>query len=312
MLGLIQVLQRWIVLSKQHQLFDTEPEPWQLDDQDDWLAARIVFAEAPYGPYDYRVPPELEQALQPGSRVEVPLGRGNRKIRGWCVEIIGPGHPGAGEVAPGRLKPVQRVIDDSPLLSSRLLELSKWIAEYYICPLGNVIETVVPTGVRDDSGTREVLFLGLAADRHGQLDEIRLPAKQQAVVDVLRQGAGDWTPRELAETVGCTLGPINALRKKGIVVASSRRIRNISHQVPIEQRTGNLNLNQQQQAALERIEQQIDDAHHRTFVMHGITGSGKTEVYIRAIQKVVGFGRQAIVLVPEISKPHNYYVCNLF
>ena len=78
----------------QQSLFNVEPPPWQLDDQDDWLAARIAFPGAPYGPYDYSIPADLEKSVQPGVRVEVNLGRGNRIMIGYCLEIVNPGHPG--------------------------------------------------------------------------------------------------------------------------------------------------------------------------------------------------------------------------
>ena len=87
-------------LSSQSSLFNIQPQPWQLDDQDDWLAARIAFAEAPFGPYDYSIPPAMETLVRPGIRVEVPLGRGNRQMTGYCVDVIGPFHPLAASVNP--------------------------------------------------------------------------------------------------------------------------------------------------------------------------------------------------------------------
>ena len=96
-------------MNEQRNLFETQPEQWELDDQDDWLAARIVFAEAPHGPYDYSIPVEFEDRLQPGMRVSVPLGRSNRAIRGYCTEILSAQHPAAASVNVKRLKPILSV-----------------------------------------------------------------------------------------------------------------------------------------------------------------------------------------------------------
>lgn len=287
-------------MDQQQSLFETQPEPWQLDDQDDWLAARIVFSDAPFGPYDYSIPSEFEAHVKPGVRVTVPLGRSNRKMTGYCIDVINAAHPLGPTVNPKRLKPITKVIDQRPLLDDGLLKLARWISDYYICPLGSVIETVVPPGVRDGSGTREVLFLSLAPELNGKLEELKTTPKQKAILEALAHGGNDWTPRELAETVGCTQGPITNLRKKGWIVGSTRRIRS-SHAIPREDREHNLQLNEDQQSALSSIQHSIDNHCYSCFLMHGITGSGKTEVYIRAIQQVVEFGKQAIVLVPEIS-----------
>ena len=288
-------------MNEQQNLFETEPQPWQLDDLDDWLAARVVFAEAPYGPYDYSIPLHFENRVRPGIRVEVPLGKGNRPVQGYCVAVLTANHPDAETVNVSRLKPISDVVDEQPVISEELLDLASWIGEYYVCPLGSVVETVVPPGIRDRSGTREVIFLSLAAELCGRLDELKLTPKQKMILEALDQGGTDWTIRELADTAGCTVAPINNLRKKGWIVASTRRVRSISHAIPHEKREHDLALNEDQSKALSAIFDSLDAHEHRCFLMHGITGSGKTEVYIRAIQRVVEFGRQAIVLVPEIS-----------
>ncbi|MEM9410939.1 MAG: primosomal protein N' [Planctomycetota bacterium] len=285
---------------QQQNLFETEPAPWQIDDQDDWIAARVVFSSAPFGPYDYSIPAELQNQIEVGSRVAVPLGRSNRAMEGYCIDVLTPGHPHANSVNPRRLKPVSKSLDQKPIIDRSLLKLASWISEYYVCPLGSVIDTVVPPAVRDGSGTREVLFLSLAEKLSGKLAELKATPKQRAILELLEKGGYDWTPRELAQTAGCTQGPVNTLRKKGWIVASSRRIRS-SHSIPNEKRESDLQLNPDQHRALEHVRDAIDQDRYECFLMHGITGSGKTEVYIRAIQRVVEFGRQAIVLVPEIS-----------
>ena len=285
----------------QQSLFNVQPQPWQLDDQDDWLVARIVFAGAPYGPYDYSIPANLESSVKPGVRIEVPLGRGNRKMTGYCIDVIGAFHELASSVNRSRLKPIDAVVDAAPLITGSLLGLAHWISDYYLCPLGQVIETIVPPGVRNQSGTREMLFLSLADGVAEDLEAMKLSELQRKILNTIHGSVQDWTPRELAETVGCTTGPISTLRKKGLIIATSRRVQQKTHEIPREQRMSDLVLNPEQEIALDAITKHIDANTHRTFLMHGVTGSGKTEVYIRAIQKIVEFGRQAIVLVPEIS-----------
>ena len=183
---------------QQQNLFETQPEPWQLDDLEDLLVARVVLSEAPYGPYDYRIPPELESAIRPGMRLVIPLGRSNRSLRGYCTEVFNVAHRTGPPIDVRRLKPVTRVIDRAPIIDPTLLSLADWISRYYICPMGTVIETIIPPGVRDGAGTREVVFLTLANELQGRLDELKTTPQQRAVLELLQTGGADWTARELA------------------------------------------------------------------------------------------------------------------
>ena len=272
-----------------------------MDDQGDSVAARIAFSSAPYGPYDYSVPQEMQEQMTAGMRVKVPLGRGNRKMTGYCIDVITSNHPLASTVNSRRLKPITEIIDARPIIQPSLLELAHWISEYYVCPLGNVIETIVPTSIRDNAGTRKMLFASISPEYLADPDSHKVTKLQKQVLQILADGNQAVTPKELAETAGCTQAPISTLRRRGIIITSEKRVQQKEHEIPNEKRESDWPLNPDQQVALDQIDEAVQANLHETFLMLGITGSGKTEVYIRAIQKVVELGRQAIVLVPEIS-----------
>ena len=288
-------------MAKQQALFDTEPAPWSLDDQADCLIARIVFSRRPYGPYDYSVPQELRSRLKAGQRVTVPFGRGNRSIQGYCIQLCRSADLQEKTFNPARLKPVSSIVDECPLISPALLELARWISHKWHCPLGITIETIVPVAVREHSNTREAIFLESDPKVVKSLGELKLPAKQLRALEALRDSADSMTPAELARAAGCTIGPVNSLRKKKLVIQSTIRVEQRTHELAPMVRRANLKLNVDQENALDIIHSALEKNRFESILLHGITGSGKTEIYIQAIQKVIEFGRQAIVLVPEIS-----------
>ncbi|HUE71551.1 MAG TPA: primosomal protein N' [Pirellulaceae bacterium] len=284
-------------MSSQQSLFDRAPEPWELDEAAEQLAAQVVFAEPPHGPYDYRVPETLKGTLRAGQRVQVPLGKGGRLVVGYCTSVA------TKPVGTRPLKPIESVIDAEPLLSPAMLRLTAWMADYYLGPLGQVLQAVVPAGVRGQAGTREMTFLSVpeAIARQLAAGTLKLGAKQADALRILAASPRPLSPPELAQAAKCTLGPIAELRKKKLVAAEVKRISQMDLDEVPAPREQHLHLNDDQQLALDRIVAALKAPRHETILMHGVTGSGKTEVYIRAIDEVIAFGRQAIVLVPEIS-----------
>jgi primosomal protein N' (replication factor Y) len=279
----------------QQELFETLPPPWELDDAGDTPLASIVFPEAPEGEFSYRIPDALRGQLRVGMRVRVPLGRGNRTVVGYCVGLTTGGAGG------GQWKDIQEVIDALPLVSAGILELTRWMSDYYLCPWGPILEAVVPSGVRGQAGTREVLMLHVPTSVAARMTQLKLPPKQAVVLRTLVESPTPLTLAQVMERAACTLAPIQALRNKGLVRGETQRTEVGAMELSEIEATQPLQLSGDQQVAYDRIYQLLHTQQHSTVLLRGVTGSGKTEIYIRAIEEVTRFGRQAIVLVPEIS-----------
>jgi primosomal protein N' (replication factor Y) len=282
-------------MSEQQRLFADEPAEWELDDAEERLVATVLFPRGPAAEFDYIVPDRWRGAVRPGQRVRVPFGKSDRTVVAYCLRVASK--------AVGRkpLKSIEGLVDREPLLSPAMVRLTQWMALHYLAPLGQVFETVVPAGVRQQAGTRKTVLLSLAPNAKELLRELKLKEKQLQIAKKLFGDHPPMTAQQWARLCGCTPAPIQTLRKHGLLVTAEARIRTREHdEAPVAQRA-NLVLNADQQSAFDAILRQLNAREHRTVLLHGITGSGKTEVYIRAIQEVVRFGRQAIVLVPEIS-----------
>jgi primosomal protein N' (replication factor Y) (superfamily II helicase) len=290
--------------TEQRNLFETEPEPWDADDQSLQLVATVVVSAGQSREFDYLVPDALRESVELGRRVKVPLGAANRLLVGYCVRL---------EDRPAgrrRLKPIHSVIDQRGLLSPPMLRLTRWIADNYLCNWAAVLDAVVPAGVRIGAGTRMTTLLSVDPDALQRLssltkgegtDQFRLTAKQLEVLKILAAAKEPLSPTELARAARCTESPIATLRRKGLIRSQTGRITTLRPDETIPAREKHLILNPDQEKALRIVLDAMNSRRHETILIHGVTGSGKTEIYIQAIQEVIHFGRQAIVLVPEIS-----------
>lgn len=282
----------------QNELFETDPPPWELTVGEDVQLASIVFARSPHGPYDYRIPDDLLDILRPGMRVGVPLGHRKKPTPGWCVSIK------TGNAAQQKLRDVAEVIDDEPLCDAALVRLVMFIAHYYQVPAGQVFDTLIPASVRDNAGTRKTTYFRPAP---GLTEEqiAKLPSKQQSAMRFLIAQDRPMTAAEIAIMAECTEDPIRRLRKKELLVPEVRRELSQNIRIRAQSNDGETrkthDLTAQQENALSRINSAVDSGRGRTLLLHGVTGSGKTEVYIQAIEHVVKQAGSAIVLVPEIS-----------
>lgn len=282
---------------QQGNLFPDELAPWEMDAAAEVLSASVVFPEAPYGPYDYQIPDELADAVKPAMRVVVPLGRGNREMVGYVLSV-------QIAVLPAKsLKPILRTVDHEPLCSGTLLQLIQWMSRYYLVHLGQVFEAVIPAGVRAGAGTRNQTLLKPSELSQDDRAVQSLPTKQRQTLQQLILADEPLSIEQLKQLANCSDGVIKKLRETGFIESYTERVMSFdasSIQTEFE-RIPAPALSADQRLALKTIYESIDSGEHSTILLHGVTGSGKTEVYMQAIEQVVSYGRQAIVLVPEIS-----------
>lgn len=243
----------------------------------------------------------LELAI--GQRVAVPLGKGNRPAAGIVVAVGGVEL--IGEVAPARVKAVAKAMPS--LLPERLVELAKWMSDYYCCPLGMVLAGMMPAAVKRGVGlTTKIEVRPAAPESTGViLESARLtPSARKAWAD-LTALTTSWpmAPRALATRLGLkNLAPINRLLALGLLIRVERQF--VKTRLPWQQ---NMLSAPPPPVALTADQNRIAAGIGSTlgsFAVHllrGVTGSGKTEVYMQVIRRAIDAGRSAMVMVPEIS-----------
>jgi primosomal protein N' (replication factor Y) len=265
--------------------------------------AEIVFDRPLDHAYSYAVPHELRAALAIGKRVLAPFGKGDRHTVGYCVGLT--------TIAPSRkVKNLLQVLDEESLLTAHLLKLTRWMADYYLCGWGQVLNAVLPAGVKQRAGTRAITLIELIPENLWPSPPPTLSAKQQAVVAFLQAKGAPIELRQLLHEAQCGLGPVRGLVDKGLARRRAGRAENAqirSSDAPADgeaaqdavARPDTLTADQLSVWAV--LEQAVRGGGFKPYLLHGVTGSGKTEIYLRAIEEVMRQGKEALVLVPEIS-----------
>ncbi|MBW1877797.1 MAG: primosomal protein N' [Deltaproteobacteria bacterium] len=334
------------------------------------MYAQVAIARPVTGPFTYAIPSALSDRLAVGHVVLVPFGSRGAET-GFVVDLIG--EP---EVDPARIKPIWRLLDPEPAFDARQLDFFRWVADYYLAPLGMVIHTATPSEIKarvvqvlqpTEDGVEALtaslldavpgLVLREVISRPGLTrrglvrrleSELRGEEVVRAVDSLVRRGWAEWIDRELGEIKGRVRtaalvvppeelssraphagrrmkavvealadagGPVDLaelvsaqgdtvraaltrLEAVGLVVLGEREDRDVLLEAPPLGPSVPLLLNGDQQKALDAIT--AEDA-QGTFLLHGVTGSGKTEVFLGAARCTLDRGRQVLVLVPEIG-----------
>lgn len=252
--------------------------------------------------FHYLVPEHLLAPMEMGKRVLAPFGR--RKLTGYVL-----GFAKAGEQ---ELKEIQEVLDDSPLFTPSELDFFRWAASYYHHPLGLVIKAALPSGINIESrkkgaGPEEVLTGG----RKVKTERFFLPAKENAPITPLRGkgrairefllAKGETPAPLLRKEFGDCAPQLKRLVELGMASVEEREVYRDPFREEVYDRDTPLTLNQSQSRALGEISTALDKGAFAPFLLFGVTGSGKTEVYLQAIARALYLGKNALVLAPEIA-----------
>jgi primosomal protein N' (replication factor Y) len=268
------------------------PEPLPVEG----VFAEIVFDRPLDHGYTYRVPEALQHSIAIGKRVQAPFGKGDRATLGFCVGLT--------EAVPDRaVKDLLRVVDEESLFSDNLLRLTRWMADYYLCGWGQVLNAVVPAGAKSGAGTRAVLFLEAVPEAECPVPMPKLSKKQQEALEKLREHRQPLEMKKLGKLVQCGPSVLAGLVQKKVARRLQQRVDTGASAAESDgdEKSPDLVLNVDQERVWQRLEEAVKVGGFHTFLLHGVTGSGKTELYLRAIEDVVKQGKQALVLVPEIS-----------
>ena len=264
----------------------------------------MIVAVHPLAGFDkilhYKVPESLRASAAVGSLVRVPVGHA---MRLGVVGAVGP----PTDFPVDRLKPVAQVVYPFPALTTDLLELARWMAVYYAAPLDSVIEGMIPAAVRRGARPRQERLLRVGARLPaGELAALARRAPAQARLYSFMEEQIRPQPKGLVlSRTGSSAASVRALLERGILIEDVSRVERIGYADDLAH--GELvaaqphELNAEQAAAAAALAGPLAGAKFGVTLLHGVTGSGKTEVYLRAVQAALEAGGGVVLLVPEVA-----------
>jgi primosomal protein N' (replication factor Y) len=249
--------------------------------------------------FTYRLTAEQSMEASVGARLVVPLGR--TVVTAYIVRLLDELPESLSET---EIKDAQTLVDADPVCNPEILELARWVADYYACPLGEIIKAALPPGMSPKS--RSTAFAKPKLRRFVRLrqplntDEEKLGDAQRRALATLESN-GPMLLQSLLKTSGVSAATITSLEKKALVEVSIEAVRRdpLSNGLGIKSEVHTLTA--PQTSVLTQIEDQMNSGLYSAFLLHGVTGSGKTEIYMRAMSKALSLDRSAMMLVPEIA-----------
>jgi primosomal protein N' (replication factor Y) len=257
---------------------------------------RVIIDRSIHRELDYEVPELLAEKIGIGSRVRVPFRE--KSALATVVALLE-------ESDAAGIRPIEALVGDRPVLSAKLIELARWMSVYYCCPIEAVMRSLLPQVIRRAEVTwKKQLFVSAAREiGPEEIDKLRRRAPRQA--ELLEAVAKLRRPIAVADLLRQTSldnQTLRAVEKRGFVAVREEAVERDPHAQDEFVASSSLALNAEQATALAAIEEALAAPEKaKPLLLHGVTGSGKTEIYLQAIHSTLGRGRTAIVLVPEIS-----------
>ena len=247
--------------------------------------------------FQYRVPEKMQNMLEPGMVVEIPFGAGNRKIRGYVTAISG--HT---DYDPEKIKEIASIVTDGVGAESRLIGLAAWIRNRYGSTMIQALKVVLPVKRKVRGKDKKTVYLILdkpeAQEKLKFFQKKHQTARARLLEALIEEQA---IPYELVtEKLNVASGVVKALEQQGIVTLKSEKIYRNPVSVSVTENYA-VCLNEEQRRITDEIIREWEEKPNGRYLIHGVTGSGKTEVYMELIAHAVSRGQQAIVLIPEIA-----------
>ena len=247
--------------------------------------------------FQYRIPSHLEGMLKVGMEVVVPFGTGNKEIKGYVT-----GFSERAEYAPEKMKEVLKIAEESVAIESKLVALAAWMKESYGGTMIQALKTVLPIKKKEKAKEKQKVRLLLPEAEGKEKLELYLHKNQKArarlLAALLDQPEQDYD--FLIHKLNLTRSVVRALEEQKVLALESEQV--YRNPVIYQQKAQKeIIYTEEQQAAIRTFSKDYEQGIRKTYLLYGVTGSGKTEVYMEMIDKVLSEGRQAIVLIPEIA-----------